>query len=156
MNDPRMQAVGAGMPFDARRLVYGGFTPHIDDSAAGETHYVDGYLVPVPAGKRDAYFALAAKASVVFREYGAVRVVEAWEDDVPDGKLTDYRRAVKIEGDEKVVFSWVEWPSKDIRDEAWKKVMADPRMQPGPDSMPFDGKRLVYGGFVPVLDTAAA
>ena len=76
----------------------------------------------------------------------------AWEDDVPDGKVTDYKRAVKASSDEKVVYSWIEWPSKQARDEGWKKVMADPRMKPDKAEMPFDGQRMIYGGFAPILD----
>jgi uncharacterized protein YbaA (DUF1428 family) len=79
-------------------------------------------------------------------------VVEGWGDDVPDGKVTDFRRAVKAEDGETVVCSWIEWPSKAVRDEAWQKIMADPRMQPDKDNMPFDGKRMFWGGFAPVID----
>ena len=119
---------------------------------AGGSRYVDGYLVPVPEGKKEAYFEMARKAAPVFMEYGATRVVEAWADDVPDGEVTDFRRAVKAADDEKVVFSWVEWPDKETRNAGWQKLMEDPRMQPGEGGMPFDGKRLIYGGFVPILD----
>jgi uncharacterized protein YbaA (DUF1428 family) len=151
-SDPRMKDMGASMPFDGKRMIFGGFIPIVDESAEGKMGYADGYLVPVPAGNKEAYRALADKAAAIFKEYGATRVVEAWGDDVPDGKVTDYKRAVKATGDEKVVYSWVEWPSKGARDEGWKKVMADPRMQPDKDTMPFDGKRLIYGGFTPILD----
>ncbi len=88
----------------------------------------------------------------MFREYGANRVVEAWGDDVPDGKVTDYRRAVKAQEGENVVFSWIEWPSKEARDEAWQKVMADERMKPDHANMPFDGQRMFWGGFRPIVD----
>jgi uncharacterized protein YbaA (DUF1428 family) len=116
--------------------------------------YIDGFVIPVPAGKKEAYREMAAKAAPIFQEYGATRVVECWGDDVPDGKVTDFKRAVKAEAGETVVFSWIVWPSKAVRDEGSKKVMADPRMQPGPD-MPFDGKRLIYGGFELLLDSGA-
>jgi uncharacterized protein YbaA (DUF1428 family) len=99
---------------------------------------------------------MASKAAAVFKEYGAVRVVEGWGDDVPEGKVTDFHRAVKAKEGEKIVFSWVEWPSKEVRDEGWKKVMADPRMQPDHGNMPFDGQRMFWGGFVPILDAAKA
>jgi uncharacterized protein YbaA (DUF1428 family) len=151
-SDPRMKDMGASMPFDGKRMIFGGFIPIVDESAEGKMGYADGYLVPVPAGNKEAYRALADKAAAIFKEYGATRVVEAWGDDVPDGKVTDYKRAVKATADEKVVYSWVEWPSKGARDEGWKKVMADPRMQPDKDTMPFDGKRMIYGGFTPILD----
>ncbi len=149
MSDPRLKEMGE-MPFDGQRMIVGGFTPLIDERGTGRMGYVDGYLVPVPAANRDAYRDIAAKAATLFKEFGAVRVVEAWGDDVPDGKVTDYKGAVKATGDEKVVYSWVEWPSKQVRDEGWKKIMADARMQG--HTMPFDGKRMIYGRFVPILD----
>jgi uncharacterized protein YbaA (DUF1428 family) len=80
------------------------------------------------------------------------RHVEAWGDDVPDGKVTDFRGAVQAKEGETVVFSWVEWPSKQTRDEAWPKIMADERMKPDQENMPFDGKRMIYGGFAPLVD----
>lgn len=116
--------------------------------------YIDGFLIPVPAGKKDAYLEMAVKASALFKEYGATRIVECWGDDLPDGKVTDFKRAVKAEGNENVVFSWTVWPSKEVRDEGHKKMTADPRMKDMlVGGMPFDGKRLVFGGFVPVFDT---
>jgi uncharacterized protein YbaA (DUF1428 family) len=114
--------------------------------------YVDGFVIPVPAGNKAAYRDLAAKAAPIFKEFGAMRIVECWGDDVPDGKVTDFKRAVKAEAGENVVFSWIVWPSKAVRDEGMKKVMQDARLQPGSD-MPFDGKRLIYGGFEVLLDT---
>jgi uncharacterized protein YbaA (DUF1428 family) len=114
--------------------------------------YVDGFVVPVPAGNKDAYREMAAKASVVFREYGALQVVECWGDDVPDGKVTDFRRAVQAEAGENVVFSWIVWPSKAARDEGSKKAMEDERFKAMGD-MPFDGKRMIYGGFSVLFDT---
>lgn len=115
--------------------------------------YVDGFVVPVPAGKKEAYRSMAADAAAVFKEFGALRMVECWGDDVPDGKVTDFKGAVKAEEGEVVVFSWIEWPSKAVRDEANPKLMADPRMKPKED-MPFDGKRMIYGGFAAIFDTA--
>ena len=117
--------------------------------------YVDGFVVPVPAGKREEYRKIAAYAAPIFKEYGAMQVVECWGDDVPDGKVTDFRRAVNAEPGESVVFSWIVWPSKEARDEGNKKVMEDPRMQPGAMEMPFDGKRMIFGGFLPIVDTGA-
>jgi uncharacterized protein YbaA (DUF1428 family) len=113
--------------------------------------YVDGFVIPVPQDKKEAYRKLAEKAAAVFREHGATRIVECWGDDVPDGKVTDFRRAVNAGPGEAVVFSWIVWPSKAVRDAGNKKVMADPRLQT-PDEMPFDGKRLIYGGFQPLLE----
>ncbi|WP_119459784.1 DUF1428 domain-containing protein [Rhodospirillaceae bacterium SYSU D60014] len=152
MSDPRMKEMGATMPFDGQRMIFGGFTSIVDEGTGGKMGYADGFLLPVPAGNKDAYQDMATKAAAVFKEYGATRVVEAWGDDVPDGKVTDFKGAVKATGEEKVVYSWIEWPSKEVRDEGWKKVMADPRMQPDKDNMPFDGRRMIYGGFAPILD----
>ncbi|WP_435947393.1 DUF1428 domain-containing protein [Dryocola sp. BD586] len=115
-------------------------------------HYVDGFVVAVPAANKEAYKQLAAKTAPLFKEFGALRIVECWADDVPDGRLTDFRMAVKAEEDEEVVFSWIEYPSKEARDEANRKMMADPRMKAFGDTMPFDGKRMIYGGFIPLLD----
>jgi len=152
MDDARMREMGETMPFDGKRMIYGGFASIVDERGNGRMGYADGYLVPVPAGKKEAYRELAARMAVTFKEYGAVRTVEAWGDDVPDGKVTDYKRAVKAEDGEAVVYSWVEWPSKEVRDTAWKKIMADPRAQPGMNDMPFDGQRMIYGGFTPLVD----
>jgi len=112
--------------------------------------YVDGFVAAVPNSKRDAYVKHATESAEMFRKYGAERVVECWGDDVPEGKLTSFPMAVKKEADETVVFAWITWPSKDVRDAAWKKIMDDQRMKP--EEMPFDGKRMIYGGFNVVLD----
>jgi uncharacterized protein YbaA (DUF1428 family) len=153
MADPRMEEMGASMPFDGKRMIMGGFDSFVDEGE-GRGVYVDGFVLPVEAGKREAYARLAATAAPVFREHGAVRVVEAWGDDVPRGKVTDYYRAVKAAEAESIVYSWIEWPSKAARDAGWAKVMADPRMQPDHDAMPFDPKRMFWGGFEMLLDSA--
>jgi uncharacterized protein YbaA (DUF1428 family) len=117
--------------------------------------YVDGFVIPVPAGKKEAYRKVAALAAPVFKEHGATQIVECWGNDVPDGKVTDFKRAVNADAGENVVFSWIVWPSKEARDAGNKKVMADPRMQPGAiTDMPFDGKRMIFGGFEVLMDTA--
>ncbi|MGR7564385.1 DUF1428 domain-containing protein [Klebsiella aerogenes] len=114
--------------------------------------YVDGFVVAVPAENKEAYRELAAKSAPLFKEFGATRVVECWSDDVPEGKLTDFHMSVKAQADEEVVFSWIEYPSKEIRDAANAKMMSDPRIKALSDSLPFDGKRMIFGGFAPILD----
>jgi uncharacterized protein YbaA (DUF1428 family) len=109
--------------------------------------YVDGFVAAVPTAKREAYRQHATAAAAAFKEHGALKVVECWGDDVPEGKLTSFPMAVKRQADETVVFSWIVWPSRAARDAGMKKVMADPRVQPEVNPMPFDGKRLIYGGF---------
>jgi uncharacterized protein YbaA (DUF1428 family) len=113
--------------------------------------YVDGFVVAVPTANRDAYREHAERSAKVFKEFGALSVVECWGDDVPEGKLTSFPLAVKREPNETVVFSWVTWPSRAVRDDGWKKVMADPRLQSDTNPMPFDGKRLIYGGFEAIV-----
>ena len=114
--------------------------------------YVDGFVAAVPNANREAYRKHAELSAVIFKEHGATRCVECWGDDVPDGKLTSFPMAVKRGEDETVVFSWVLWPSKDARDAGWAKVMADPRMGDEANPMPFDGKRLIYGGFELIVE----
>ena len=117
--------------------------------------YVDGFVIAVPAKNKDAFREQAAKAAPVFLENGATRVVECWGDDVPDGKLTDFKGAVKAAPGEVVVFSWIEWPSKEARDAGNARAMADPRMSPEQMGDVFDGKRMIFGGFAPLLDEPA-
>ena len=152
MSDPRMQDMGANMPFDGKRMIMGGFEAIVEEGSGGGS-YTDGFVVPVPTGKREAYRELAAKMAKVFRQNGATRVIEAFGDDVPKGEVTDFYRAVKAEDGEAVVFSFIEWPDKSTRDEAWKAIMADESLRPQGE-MPFDGKRMFWGGFEKILDTA--
>lgn len=115
-------------------------------------NYLDGFVAAVPLANKEAYLKHATEAAVVFKEYGALGVVESWGDDVPDGKLTSFQMAVKREEGETVVFSWIQWPSKAVRDSAWEKIMADPRMNSKDNPMPFDGKRMIYGGFQIIME----
>ncbi|MGN6154190.1 MAG: DUF1428 domain-containing protein [Sphingomicrobium sp.] len=151
MSDPRFEQF-ADMPFDGKRMVVGGFDAIVEEGS-GHGGYVDGFVVPVPEGNREAYRQLASKMAKVFRQHGAARVVEAIADDVQHGKVTDFYRAVKAEDGETVVFSFIEWPDKAARDEAWQKIMADESLKPQGD-MPFNGQRMFWGGFDTVLDTA--
>ena len=112
--------------------------------------YIDGFVIPVPSDKKEAYRELSAKVAPVFKRHGALRRMECWGDDVPDGKTTDFKRAVQAEPGEAVVLSWVVWPSKEARDAGNKKIMEDPDMRSA--EMPFDGKRMIMGGFELLLD----
>lgn len=114
--------------------------------------YVDGFLVPVPTANRERYVEMARKAAAIFREFGALSVVECWGDDVPPGKVTSFPLAVQLKEDETVVFAWITWPSKAARDEGMKKTMEDTRMKPDLEHMPFDGQRMIFGGFQVLID----
>jgi uncharacterized protein YbaA (DUF1428 family) len=117
--------------------------------------YIDGFVLAVPTANKEAYRAAAAKAWPLFKEFGAIHHIECWGDDVPDGKTTDFKRAVKAEPNETVVFSWIEYPSKAVRDAANERMRSDPRMAEFAQDMPFDGARMIYGGFVPIVDEHA-
>jgi uncharacterized protein YbaA (DUF1428 family) len=141
------------MPFDGKRMIFGGFEPIVERGTIGRGRYVQGFIVPVPEGKREAYRKMADDAWGMFEGYGALRVVEAWADDVPAGKVTDFRRAVKAEDGEIAVFSFLEWPSREVCDAAAAKMESGEGMDmPENMEMPFDGKRMVYGGFTPVVE----
>jgi uncharacterized protein YbaA (DUF1428 family) len=118
--------------------------------------YIDGFVIAVPTANKQKFTDHAAMADPVFMELGATHIVEAWEDDVKDGKVTDFRRAVQATADESIVFSWITWPDKATRDAAMAKMMSgelnDPRMDPEKNPMPFDGMRLIFGGFTPVVE----
>ena len=119
-------------------------------------NYVSGFVIAVPKANKDRFVAHAEEADPIFLELGATRILECWEEDVPDGKLTDFRRAVQATADEAVVFSWMEWPDKATCDAGMAKMMApdfkDPRMNPETNPMPFDGKRMIFGGFQPIVE----
>lgn len=114
--------------------------------------YVDGFVAAVPTQGKEAYKQFALEAAEIFKEYGALRVVECWGDDVPDGKLTSFPMAVKLEPHETVVFSWILWESRAARDSGMESFSNDPRMKDKNDPMPFDGKRMIFGGFEMIVD----
>jgi uncharacterized protein YbaA (DUF1428 family) len=114
--------------------------------------YVDGFVAAVPTANREKFKKHAEEAADIFKEKGALKVVECWGDDVPEGQVTSLPMAVKCKPDETVVFSWIIWPSRAMRDKAMSALMSDPRMQPDKNPMPFDGKRMIFGGFVPIVD----
>lgn len=149
MDDERMRPDGE-MPFDGKRMIYAGFSPALDTGGRGEPGYVDGFVTAVPTANKAAYVDHATTAAGIFAELGALRMVEGWGEDVPEGKVTDFRRAVQAGEDETVVFSWIEWPDKPTRDKGMAAMMEDPRI--AAMEMPFDGKRMIYGGFRPILD----
>ncbi|MEH3048232.1 DUF1428 domain-containing protein [Sphingomonas adhaesiva] len=153
-NDPRFAAMGKDMPFDARRMIYGGFAAVSDSGDGTGTGFVDGVVLPLHGGAGDAYRDHAAALAPLFLEHGALRVLDARADDVPAGEATDFARAVAIEGAEQVGFGWVEWPSRTVRDDAWNRLMADGRMAAAGDP-PWNGQRMIFGGFSVLLDRTA-
>ena len=110
--------------------------------------YVSGFVIPVPEGRKEAYRAMAAEAATMFRQAGALEIFEGWEEDIEDGKLTDFRRAVAAESGEKIVFSWMVWPDKDTAHRCYAKMREDDAAF---DEMPFDPKRMIWGGFAPIF-----
>jgi uncharacterized protein YbaA (DUF1428 family) len=118
--------------------------------------YIDGFVIAVPTANKQKFIEHAELVDTIFTDLGATRVVECWADDVPDGKITDFGKAVQATADESVVFSWIEWPDKKTRDAAMEKMMSedfkDERMDMEKNPMPFDGKRLIFGGFKPVFE----
>ena len=118
--------------------------------------YIDGFVIAVPTANKEKFIEHAEKADNLFKELGARRILECWGNDVPGGKLTDFRKAVQAKEDETVVFSWIEWPDKATRDAAMARMdelmKTDDRFNPEKNPMPFDGKRLIYGGFAPVVE----
>jgi uncharacterized protein YbaA (DUF1428 family) len=114
--------------------------------------YVDGFVVAVPTANKQDYIDMASKINALFKKNGALEIVENWGVDVPEGKLTSFTMAVKRENNESIVFSWIKWPSKQVRDEAWGVLMQDPLMQPGATPQVFDGKRMIFGGFETLME----
>lgn len=153
-------------PVDALYLTwrneFGSFSGRVCRAVSGKCFgekrmsYIDGFVIAVPTANKQKFIEHAKSGDSVFIDLGATRVIECWEDDVPTGKLTDFRKAVNARADESVVFSWIEWPDKATRDAGMKTMMSsgftDERMDPEKNPMPFDGKRLIYGGFSPIVE----
>jgi uncharacterized protein YbaA (DUF1428 family) len=155
--DERFSPEKNPMPFDGKRMIYGGFEALVEEGTPLDGGYVQGFIVAVPEANKEAYRKAALGMWEIMKDYGAVRVIEAWQDDVPHGQQTDFFRSVKAEPGEIVVFSFIEWESRGICDGAHGKMMEDERMKQfmdeNPDAEPpFDGKRMVYGGFCPVIE----
>src|SRR6185503_9307056 len=118
--------------------------------------YFEGFIVPVPEANKAAYEEHAGRFAPLVQNVGVRRMVESWDSDVPEGKVTDFRKAVDAKPDEKVVFSWFEYPSRQDRDAANEKFMSDPQMQEMGKDMPFDGKRMIMGGFDAIVEEGSA
>jgi len=152
--DERMDPAKHPRPFDGSRMIFGGFEPVFVAGDLSATPYVQGFIVPVPDANRDAYARCADDGwTRMFQPLGALCHVEAWGTDVPQGKVTDFYRSVQTKEGESVVFSFVAWPSFEVQKAAEQRMMTDPEMSEGmsPESMPFDGMRMVYGGFTPIV-----
>ena len=149
--DPEMGGLGMEMPFDGKRMIFGGFE-HLLGDALAAPGLVDGTLLPVPTAQRAAYTTASEKIAAVFLEYGATAVVDAWGDDLPEGKVNSFHTAVQRKPDESVVFSWINWKDKATQEAGWAKIMADPRMAEfGPASVGADLGRMIYGTFKPIV-----
>jgi len=151
MADPDLGGPGMEMPFDGMRMIFGGFA-HLLGDALAAPGLINGTVMPVPADKRADYTAAAKKMADLFIEHGATSVVDAWGDDVPEGKVNSFQTAVLKKPGEEVVFSWINWKDQAAHDAGWQKVMADPRMgQYSPDSVGADMGRMIYGTFRPIV-----
>lgn len=151
MADPRMADMMQDMPFDGRRMIWGGFDGVHEAGAASTPGYIDGVVLPVGAEGRDAYARHAAAMAPLLLAHGALRVMDAIADDVPTGETTDFPRAVRQAAGETVSYGWIEWPDRATRDAGWGAIMADPAMTAAGEP-PYDGKRMIFGGFTVILD----
>ena len=153
--DKRMQQIK--LPGDRQRIIFGSFQTVVDeqlqDAAAFELKYLDGFVAAVATAKRDAYIQSAHDFMPLFQRYGALQTAELWADEVAAGKITSFPQAVQLQDDEAVVVSWVAWPTRAARNACMEAMMKDPEMQNM--AMPFDGQRMIYGGFEVVVDSAA-
>jgi uncharacterized protein YbaA (DUF1428 family) len=153
MADERMRPDGA-MPFDGQRMIFAGFETTFDSGEAGRLGYIDAVVASVPDGNRQGVNDHAAKAVQLFKEKGALRVVDGWGTDVPAGKVTDFKRAMQAKDGETVVFGWIEWPDKPTRDAGMGALMQDQRMRTLVPA--WNGPLAIFGGFTPILDTSHA
>jgi uncharacterized protein YbaA (DUF1428 family) len=149
MADDSMKPEGP-MPLDGRRMIFAGFEAFFDTGEAGKFAYVDAVVASVPGGKRQDIIDHVTKISGLFRDHGALRVVDGWGVDVPAGKVTDFQRAVQAKDGETVVFGWIEWPDKPTRDAGRTAMMQDPRIRE--IRPPYNGPLAIYGGFTPIID----
>lgn len=151
INDPRLNMDTNPMPFDGKRVIYGGFEPLLELGERQAGGYFDGFICAVPKSGRKAFRNFAQEVDPIFMEYGATWVMENWGVEIPEGTTTDFRRAVQAKPDEEVMFSWTQWPDKATRDEGSRRMMQDERF--ASMQMPFDGQRMIIGGFAPLVET---
>ncbi|MET3662853.1 DUF1428 domain-containing protein [Aquamicrobium ahrensii] len=152
MSDSRMAGIGE-MPFDGQRMIFGGFEPVVDRGEGGKAGYIEGFVGAVPTANKEKFIDHAEKAAPLFLSGGALRVVECWGADVPKGKVTDFYRSVKAADDETVIFSWVEWPDKATRAAGQEKLFAEMDAHMKDNPMPFDARRMIFGGFEIINDS---
>jgi len=151
MNDPDMKMPETGMPFDGMRMIIGGFDILLGDALA-KPGVINGTVMPVPADKRAEYTAAAKKMADLFIEHGATSVVDAWGDDLPEGKVNSFHTAILEKPGENVIFSWINWKDQAAHDAGWEKAMADPRMAEfNPATVGADMGRMIYGTFKPIV-----
>ncbi len=153
MQDERMQEMPPDMPFDGKRMVFAGFETLGESGNGGTSGYVMGYVAPVPRNNRRAFDEMCASMRDVAVDCGALHALDAWAETIEDGKVTDFKRAVKAETDEAIAFGYAEWPSKEAHEKGSAAMREDKRM--AKLQMPLDGKRLIYGGFYPIVDVKA-
>ncbi|MBK4216249.1 DUF1428 domain-containing protein [Paracoccus caeni] len=150
MSDPDMQQM-PDMPFDGMRMFWGGFAPIVQEGETRSGSYIQGFVLAAPAANKQAYIDMAKGAAEMFAGYGATFQIECWGEDVPHGKQTDFYRAADAKEGEVPLFSWIEWPDRKTADDAQKQMEAEMEGKEFPE-MPFDGKRMFWGGFLPIVD----
>ncbi|SEN79750.1 Uncharacterized conserved protein YbaA, DUF1428 family [Paracoccus alcaliphilus] len=151
MADPDMQQM-PDMPFDGMRMFWGGFSPIVTEGESRPGSYVQGFVLAAPADRKQAYIDMARSATEMFARLGATHQIECWGEDVPHGKVTDFYRATDAKEGEVPLFSWIEWPDRETCDKAAKQMEAEMESMEMPTEMPFDGMRMFWGGFTPIVD----